>query len=88
MRVRWQTGRELYWEHEGNRAVRLGDRKLVSRHNQPWELFNLTADRTEMENLASSDPVMLRKLESKYNSWAQRARVAPWPLPPLVQKSE
>ena len=31
----------LYWEHEGNRAVRVGDWKLVAKHNEPWELYDM-----------------------------------------------
>jgi len=41
----WTRELPLFWEHEGNSAVRLGHWKLVRRHNQPWELYNLEADR-------------------------------------------
>lgn len=44
--------RLLFWEHEGNRAIRDGDWKLVAKGwNSPWELYNLKDDRTEMNNL-------------------------------------
>ena len=46
----------LGWEHEGNRALRQGKWKLVSRHKQPWELFDMEADRTEQRDLAAADP--------------------------------
>ena len=37
----------IFWEHEGNKAVRDGKWKLVLRHKQPWQLFDMEADRTE-----------------------------------------
>src|SRR5512140_1028140 len=43
---------EIFWEHEGNRAVVQGRWKLVSRHPGQWELYDIQADRTEMNNLA------------------------------------
>ena len=58
------TGRnEIYWWlHEGNRAVRRGDWKLVSAKNQPWELYNLADDRNETNDLANSKPDLVRQL--------------------------
>ena len=40
----------IYWEHEGNRAVRRGDWKLVARNGGPWELYNLAEDRSELHD--------------------------------------
>ena len=48
----WQRQKPLYWEHEGNRAVRIGDWKLVSKHPGDWELYNLIEDRTELSDLS------------------------------------
>jgi len=74
----------IYWEHEGNRAVRQGRWKLVSRfvdkerkHGQ-WELYDLEADRTESKNLAASNGAKLRKLTALYDAWAKRAGVVSW----------
>jgi arylsulfatase len=36
--------RTLAWEHEGNRAIRVGDWKLVARYQDHWELYNLEED--------------------------------------------
>ncbi len=68
----------LCWEHEGNRAARQGNWKLVSRHPGGWELYDLEADRTELNNLASKHPDKVRELSEKYDQWARRCGVIPW----------
>jgi arylsulfatase A-like enzyme len=70
----------LYWEHEGNRAVREGDWKLVSKHPGDWELYNIVADRTEMHNLASEHPERVKELSLQWDAWSKRVGVLPWPL--------
>lgn len=73
------AGREgLYWEHEGNRAIRQRDWKLVSRHPDRWELYDLVADRTELNNLADKDPQRVKQMAADYEKWAARANVEPW----------
>jgi len=70
----------LYWEHEGNAAIRVGDMKLVRLgRNGPWELYDLKADRTEQHNLAAERPEMLKKLAGQWEAWAERAHVVPYP---------
>lgn len=46
----------LWWSHEGNRAIRIGNWKLVAAKDQPWELYDLTADRSESMNVAQKMP--------------------------------
>jgi arylsulfatase len=72
--------RAIYWEHEGNRAVRQGKWKLVSKHPGGWELYDLQSDRTEMHDLASEQPEKVAELKALYDAWAQRCNVRPWPL--------
>jgi arylsulfatase A-like enzyme len=53
----------LWWLHEGNRALRAGDWKIVADKNKPWELYDLSTDRAEQHNLAPSMPDRVRRLE-------------------------
>lgn len=72
------AARAIFWEHEGNRAVREGDWKLVSKFPGGWELYNIPADRTEMTNLAAKHPDRVKDLATKWDAWAARANVRPW----------
>ena len=53
----------LWWLHEGNRAVRAGDWKLVAAEGNPWELYDLSKDRAEQHNLAAQMPEKVKELE-------------------------
>ena len=76
----------LYFEHHLNCAIRDGDWKLV-RYGQTgrpsklrdWELYNIAADRSELKNLAKSNPEKAKELADKWEAWAVRAKVKPWP---------
>lgn len=75
--------RTLYWEHEGNKAIRQGDWKLVKEHQQDWELYNLSRDRSELNNLAKESPKRVGILSKSWNTWAPKVGVIPWKeLPP------
>lgn len=67
----------LYWEHEGNAAVRVGRWKLVRRYPGPWELYDMEADRTELHDLATGQPDRVREMAALYESWAARCGVIP-----------
>jgi arylsulfatase A-like enzyme len=70
----------IYWEHEGNADVRVGDWKLVRMGREgAWELYNLKADRTELRNLAAQEPNRAAELLAKWNAWAKRTNVLPYP---------
>ncbi|MEM9657802.1 MAG: arylsulfatase, partial [Planctomycetota bacterium] len=56
----------LWWLHEGNRALRQGDWKIVAAKDDPWELYDLTLDRAETENLAVRQPDRLREMERRW----------------------
>jgi len=68
----------LFWEHEGNRAVRQGKWKLVSKHPNRWELYDLEADRTELNDLSATFPEKTNELKALYRDWARRCSVMPW----------
>ena len=71
----------VFWEHEGNRAVRSGKWKLVSTYPDDWELYDMIADRVERNNLAARHPGIVRTLAAQWNAWAERAHVDRWPGP-------
>ena len=60
---------DLWWAHEGNRAIRVGDWKLVAARDQDWELYNLASDRTETRDLAKERPEKVRELSMR---WQER----------------
>ncbi|WP_036745288.1 arylsulfatase [Paenibacillus sp. UNC451MF] len=67
----------LFFEHEGNACIREGKWKLVCNYPEPWELFDMEEDRTEMHNLAARHPELVKEMSRKYEEWAERSRVVP-----------
>ena len=80
----WAREKPVAVEHEGNRGIRIGDWKLVSEWDAPWELYNIPDDRTELNDLATSEPSRVAEMERAYNEWAERAGVVLWPVRPDV----
>lgn len=62
----------LWWLHDGHRAIRVGDDKLVALNEQPWELYDLRRDRAESENLAAQRPETVRRLADLWENQTQR----------------
>lgn len=74
-----KRGKPLFWEHEGNRAVRDGKWKLVARGvNGPWELYDMAKDRTEMHDLSAAHPAVARRMTDQYEIWAAERGVVPF----------
>lgn len=68
----------LFWEHVGNAAVRHGQWKLVRIADQPWELYNVTEDRSELVDLSTRQPEVVQRLAELWNDWAESVGVIPW----------
>jgi arylsulfatase len=66
------------WEHQGHRALRMGDWKLVSRFGQPWELYHLGEDRSELDDRSGRESARATRMEKEWHNWAARCGVLPW----------
>ena len=79
----------IFWEHEGNRAIRVDKWKLVSRvqknkvfkaaDENAWELYDIDNDPTETKNLASTYPEKVKELSALWEKEALRTKAKPWP---------
>ncbi|TZF81150.1 arylsulfatase [Pedobacter sp. BS3] len=83
----------IFWEHEMNRAVRMGDWKLVSTgqvmdggyglwkyyQKGPWELYNIKTDRAETRNLAGEYPDRVKEMAAMWEEWTKTVPVYPTP---------
>ena len=67
----------MFWEHEGNAAMRIGHWKLVRDYPNAWELYNMEEDRTELHNLATQLPERVAAMSLEYETWAKRCGVLP-----------
>jgi arylsulfatase A-like enzyme len=65
----------MFWEHEGNSAVRIGRWKLVRQHGNAWELYDMLEDRTELHDLATQHPDRVADMTRQYEAWAARCGV-------------
>jgi arylsulfatase len=85
-----KIGRDfLFWEHQGNRALRVGDWKLVARvkngtkftpeDENKWELYNLGTDPSETIDLAPKFPQRLKEMVAQWEAEALRTKAKPWP---------
>jgi arylsulfatase len=70
--------RTYCWEHEGNKAIRQGDWKLVKDQEDPhWELYDLKSDPCESKDLTDAKPEMVEKMIDDYTKWALQVGVKP-----------
>ena len=82
----WQREQPIFFEHEGNCAIRFGAFKLVRQHGRPWELYDMEVDRTELHDLAGRNKPLETDLKRQYGDWAQKTGVLDWSvaLPKLL----
>ena len=71
--------RGIGFDHQGARAYRKGDWKLVWSKRMPheirWELYNLAEDRCETNDLAAQYPDRVQALAAEWEQWARRVNV-------------
>ncbi len=79
----------LYFHHLNNRAIRVGDWKLVAaggKEDGPWELYNLRSDRCEMHNLAAQQPDKVKQLSTLWQQCEDQFRQQAGPPEPKPAK--
>ena len=76
----------LFWEHTGNLAFRSGDWKIVASEDQPWELYNLKQDRSELHNLAEQNPKKMQELVFRWQNYADEIGVVEWGTFPQARR--
>ena len=74
----WIREQPMYWEHEGNAAIRANEWKLVRRHGQAWELYQMDEDRTELSDLVVGEQTRVAALSKQYQAWADSIGVRDW----------
>ena len=74
----------LFWEHQGNRAIRMGRWKLVSKRvarthaHGAWELYDLERDRSELNDLAAEFPDRVAAMAAAWAAWASKVGWVPF----------
>ena len=77
--------RPLFFQYGGWQAIREGAWKLVRQKTGPWQLYDLSKDRTETQNLASTFPERTAKMQQKWENWAMDLEI---PVSELKKKSK
>lgn len=79
----------LYFQFSNNRAIRKGDDKLVSVKGRPWELYDLSKDRSELFDLSKRRPKRVKELKALWFHVAEKVEQAPENLrKPINPKSK
>ena len=74
----WEREQPIFFEHEGNCAIRHGQFKLVKQYGHDWELYDMEADRTELNDLVGKNKPLEINLTKQYGNWAQSNGVLDW----------
>lgn len=79
----------IYFEHQGARAIRTENWKLVSRNYgyirideiplEEWALYDMDKDRTEINDLADQYPEKVKEMAEQWQVWAERTNTVPKP---------
>jgi len=76
----WSREQPIFFEHEGNCAIRMDNFKLVRKYGQDWELYDMDEDRTELNNMAGRNKPLETELLKRYQDWADKAGVLNWDI--------
>lgn len=74
----WSRKSPIFWEHEGNCGIRAGKYKLVRKYPDPFELYDMMNDRTELTDLSEELPDVCRQLREMYERWKEANGVLEW----------
>ncbi|MCG6158364.1 arylsulfatase [Rubinisphaera margarita] len=77
----------LFWEHQGHKAIREGNWKLVADRGEQWELYNLKDDRSELHNLAGEKSALVLLMAAKWQKEAIQQGVVEWNTFPQAHRS-
>jgi arylsulfatase A-like enzyme len=76
----WQEHEYMFWEHESNCTLRMGDYKIIQRYDtKEWRLYNLKEDRSELTDLSEQMPDRLRMMMGKWYELAEGYFAIPKP---------
>ena len=67
----------IFWKHAKGKAIRDGDWKLVAQAGGEWELYDLDADPTELDDLSGEKPDKVDALKKKWNQWLKTQQKPP-----------
>jgi arylsulfatase len=76
----WEREQPIFFEHEGNSAIRQDNFKLVREFGRPWELYDMEQDRTELQDIIGRNGPLAQRLVREYEAWAESAGVVDWSI--------
>jgi len=80
----WNRDAPLFWEHEGNCAVRADEWKLVREYGRDWELYEINVDRTELHDLSHGNQPVVKEMVHQFNAWTDQIEAVEWSC--LIEK--
>ena len=82
-RDRWKLLRSYpeakrYWVCSGDPATVSANPRLLQEQSSSWELYDLSCDRSELNDVAAQHPEIVDELSRQWHAWAQRVGVIPF----------
>jgi arylsulfatase A-like enzyme len=69
----------LYWRHDKDSAIRMGEWKLAAREGHGMRLYNLARDPGERTDLAAQQPDRVREMSTAWDVWNKQNIPPLWP---------